>query len=170
MRTAAIKITMLAALTGCAAFAQNSDFAILYGISPHKSEALASYQLSYARQVLDTRAGGLYVELPVFTVSNAIANGAGSILFTPGVRFKFATQSRLSPYAVLGVGVASFGGSAVASRTTTSAVDFGAGMDVRLTRLLSIRGEVRDFVTRPRLGDYGGRNHPVFGVGIAFHF
>ena len=44
------------------------------------------------------------------------------------------------------------------------------GGDFRLTRLLSLRGDARDFVTREGLGGVTGRNHSTFQAGIAFHF
>jgi hypothetical protein len=43
-------------------------------------------------------------------------------------------------------------------------------MDFRLTRLLSVRGDIRDFVTGRGLGGLNGRNHTIFGFGMAVHF
>jgi hypothetical protein len=54
--------------------------------------------------------------------------------------------------------------------TTTGAFGFGGGLDFRLTRLLSLRAEGRDFVTRAGLGGESGRNHPFFTVGLGLHF
>ena len=56
------------------------------------------------------------------------------------------------------------------NRETSPAMDFGGGLDFRLTRLLSLRGDFRDFVTRAGLGNSTGRNRWMFLVGIAFHF
>jgi hypothetical protein len=39
-----------------------------------------------------------------------------------------------------------------------------------LTRLLSLRGEIRDFVTGSGLGGVNGRHHPIIGFGMAAHF
>ena len=182
MRTVALKILVVSVLAGSAALAQNSDFGVLYGVEVlYGKQVLPSgivdsaisissnTQINYARQVLDSRTGGLYVEFPiVYGGTNSAGNVA--ITFTPGVRFKFATQSRLSPYVAAGVGVTSAGGTAFLPRTVSPAVDFGAGLDIRFTRLLSLRTELRDFVARRGLGGYEGRNHPIFSVGIAFHF
>ena len=54
--------------------------------------------------------------------------------------------------------------------STAAAFGFGGGLDFRLTRLLSLRFEGRDFVTRAGLGGERGRTHPFFAVGIGFHF
>jgi len=181
MRTAALKITLLSALASCTAFAQNSDFAVLYSakilvgnqlLPSGKTDSAISiatgYQLNYARQILDARAGGLYLEFPLLEGGNG--RGNSDIFFTPGVRFRLSTQSRVSPYAALGVGVFSSGGTPFSGRTTSAAVDFGAGFDVRFTRLLSLRTELRDYVSGSRIGGFQGRNRPAFCVGIAFHF
>ena len=47
---------------------------------------------------------------------------------------------------------------------------FGGGLDFRLTRLISLRAEVRDFVSRRGIGLTDGRNHLVFGFGMGFHW
>jgi opacity protein-like surface antigen len=151
-----------------------------------------SLQLNYAWQVIE-RKTYLYVELPLVvpfresgTVTTSptgtvtVGNAGPDVFFTPGLRLKISPQSRVSFYGAAGVGIASFGaGTIKASPSLTSvtggrensvAMDFGGGIDLRLTRLLSLRGDVRDFVTRAGLGDVSGRNHGIFQVGIAFHF
>jgi len=49
-------------------------------------------------------------------------------------------------------------------------MDFGGGVDFRLTRLLSLRFDLSDFVTRAGAAGVAGRNQPMFGFGVAFHF
>jgi hypothetical protein len=181
MRTAALKITLLSALASCTALAQNSDLAILTAVKIQVGDQIlpsgrtdagismaSASQLTYALQVLDARPGGLYLELPLIEGGNGFGNI--DIFFTPGVRFKFSTQSRFSPYVALGAGVFSAGGTTFSSRTTSAALGFGAGFDVRFTRLLSLRTDLRDFVTRSRMGKFEGRNRQVFSLGLAFHF
>ena len=181
MTNAWLKFVCVAALSCGAAFAQNSDFAILTGVEvlygrqllpsgkiDNAISIISRTQFNYARQVVDARSGGLYVEFPLIYGVNAVGNA--TITFAPGVRFKLATQSRLSPYFAAGVGVTSAGGTAVLSRSTSAAFDFGAGLDVRFTKLLSLRTELRDFVARRGLSGYEGRNHPIYSLGIAFHF
>ena len=51
-----------------------------------------------------------------------------------------------------------------------AALDFGGGLDFRLTRLVSLRAEARDFVTGRGLGGVEGRNHPIFSFGLGIHW
>lgn len=186
-------------LAGGVLRAQNSDLALLVGITgPHGQVAAgpspfvsgsvgASGQINYAWQVLQ-RSVDLYVELPLVIAAEssgtvngtAVSASTGSnIFFTPGARLKFSPQSRVSFYGALGGGLASIGtnrstvGSsivAVNDRVTSGALDFGGGLDFRLTRLLSLRVDGRDFVTRAGLGGSTGRHRWMVQFGIAFHF
>ena len=55
--------------------------------------------------------------------------------------------------------------------TLTGAFDFGGGLDLRLTKLLSLRGEVRDLVlSHSGLSRPGGRNNAILAFGFALHF
>jgi hypothetical protein len=150
-----------------------------------------SFQINYAWQVRQ-RAVDLYVELPLVIpvrVSGTVVSGPGGatvasnsgpdLFFTPGLRLKFSPESRVSFYGAAGFGIASFAGAQIVAspstvvaggRRNSPALGFGGGLDLRLTRLLSLRGDVRDFVTEAGLGDVSGRNHGIFQVGIAFHF
>ena len=150
----------------------------------------ASIQLAYSYQALSCAAGYLYVEVPAtFTfrahgtvIGNGVVSSADNnmSLLTPGVRFKLPIQSRLSVYGVAGGGIGSVGrdetnisksGIFIGTvRTEHGVFDVGGGLDFRLTRLLSLRGEGRDFITGKNLGGESGRNHPVYEFGLAFHF
>ncbi|HTS60557.1 MAG TPA: outer membrane beta-barrel protein [Candidatus Acidoferrales bacterium] len=152
----------------------------------------ASGQFNYAMQLKEGTAGRLYLELPLLIgarASGVEVSGAGVVVtgsvqtglyFTPGVRFNFTLHPRVSLYAMGGVGLASFdenqtvinkGSVAVTTGWTTSfAGAFGGGLDFRLTRLISLRAELRDFVSRAGIGLTDGRNHPVFGFGMGFHW
>ena len=149
MRTFVLKMLLVSVLGGCAALARNSDLGILDGVEVTVGQATpgsglmdsryiqlaTNLQVNYARQVLDTRAGGL------------VWGGTARTSFTPGVGYKLSTQSRVSPFGAIGAGVATFGGTLVPNRRTTGAFDFGGGFDVRFSRLTSFRCEVRDFLT-----------------------
>src|SRR5437773_2259465 len=163
------------------AFAQNSDFSVLYsakilignqvlpsGRTDVGASITTSTQLGYAHQILDARAGGLYLEFPLLEGTNGFSNF--DFAFTPGVRFKLSTQSRVSPYVALGAGIFSAGGTSFSGRTTSAALDFGAGFDVRFTRLLGMRTELRNYVTRSHMAGFEGHNRQVFSIGLAFHF
>jgi len=198
MKSALIRIFLLPSLFAGVALAQNSDLAILLGAAGPISSTIANgivsdsfgigFQLNYAAQLHETKAGQLYLELPLMIaaqVKSTVGNGVSdsvkdSIFFTPGVRWRFTPQKRVSFYAAAGGGIGSFGttlsyvGHGVVSdtlgRTTTAAFGFGGGIDFRVTRLLSLRAEGRDFVTRSGLGSSSGPNHSFFMAGVGFHF
>jgi opacity protein-like surface antigen len=87
---------------------------------------------------------------------------------------------RVSFYAAAGAGIASFhhdlavvGKGSVSQSSgwaSSFAGAFGGGLDFRITRLVSLRAEVRDFVSRRGVGLTDGRNHAVFGFGMGFHW
>ena len=144
-------------------------------------------QSSFGYQFVSTAAGSLYVEGPLTYVFGANKTTAGQTIpspsrntwyFTPGARFKFLTGTRVSFYGALGAGAARFterdytiNGALTATADTSfhPALDFAAGVDLRLVRFMSLRAEARDFITAPGLGGTAGYNHPVFLAGIAFH-
>jgi hypothetical protein len=102
------------------------------------------------------------------------------LFFTPGLRVKFSPQARVSFYAAAGLGIASFAAtSSIAatpvhvisgSRENGFAAGLGGGIDFRLTRLLSLRVDARDFITKAGLGQISGSNHAILQAGVAFHF
>jgi opacity protein-like surface antigen len=195
-----MKAILLLAIAAGVACAQNSDLGLLIGISGPSSQVVtgtnfrvsgsvgASGQINYAMQLRESSAGRLYLELPLLiggrssgTVTSVVVGSTeAGIYFTPGVRFNVTLHPRTSFYAMGGMGIASFDEnrsivgkgvvSATSGWTTSFAVAFGGGLDFRLTRLISLRGEVRDFVSRKGIGLTDGRNHPVFGFGMGFHW
>ena len=46
----------------------------------------------------------------------------------------------------------------------------GGGLDLRLSRLMSLRGEVRDFLAARGFDGASGHNHVIFGFGVGFHW
>jgi hypothetical protein len=192
---------LVTASAGGALLAQNSDLAFLVGATLPASQVVvgsntrisgstgASYQVNFAFQVLQRLAGDLYVELPYLIAENVNGQVLGATLtgsnrsllaFTPGIRYKLPTQSRVAFYGVLGGGVGWIGfsqdvvaGSSTTATNThvaTAVLDFGAGIDCRLTRILSLRAEGRDLVTRSGIAGFEGHNHPIFQFGVALHF
>src|SRR5229473_3171738 len=100
---------LLSTFAGTAVFAQNSDLALLGGISNARTSEVVlgsgigvsgsrttSFEVNYARQFLSTKAGDLYIEFPIFWGTNPAVDlgnnvsvfGRNIILFTPGVRYK----------------------------------------------------------------------------------
>jgi hypothetical protein len=197
MRTILTRILWMTAVAAGTACGQNSDLGLLLGgslkvggrVSPGvvTSNVSAAGQINYAIQLHETVAGQLFLELPLIIAGGVESRVGGgrvtgsvrdTIFFTPGVRWKFTPASRVSFYAAVGGGIASFGqilglvdrGVAVGSigRTTTGALGFGGGIDLRLTRLVSLRAEVRDGLTRSNID--GSANHTFIMVGAALHF
>jgi opacity protein-like surface antigen len=121
-----------------------------------------TYQLSYARRLFDGKIAALYVEFPLagtprtkVEATNVLSpRSYSSIFFTPGLKLKLLPGLKYSPYVVAGAGLARFNESNTLTndqpnadqRSNTDGVfDFGAGIDVHVFSILSIRGEVRDF-------------------------
>jgi hypothetical protein len=195
--TRSVTLVCIAAVAASIACAQNSDLGLLVGasfrvngrVSPGlvTGRTSAAGQINYAIQLHEGSAGQLYLELPVVIaggVEGRVGGGAvvgsvrNTVFFTPGARWKFTPASRVSFYAAAGAGLASFGqnygfvGNGVVlgsvNRVTTGALGFGGGIDVRLTRLVSLRAEVRDGVTRGNID--GSANHAFVMAGAALHF
>ena len=153
-----------------------------------KVEGTTGYSNStgYGYQIVRTRAGSLWIEFsptfvsPGFAGSNISGRVSTSFsAFTLGLRLMVPVHSRISVYGALGGGSGGFrypviaGGAEprVTSNSTIHGVfQFGGGVDFRLTRILSIRGEVRDFVTGSGLSGSVGPHHVVPLVGVALHF
>jgi Outer membrane protein beta-barrel domain len=199
MKSLLLRALAVAIVGSSMAVAQNSDLGLLLGVSVRpsastispgriESSVSASLQLNYAIQLHEAHAGLLYLELPLMIADNHNSVIAGSIssssndtfFFTPGVRWHYTIHPRVAIYGSVGGGIAALNGSSSfigngiissSNRTTvTGAFGFGGGIDFRLTRLLSLRAEGRDFVTRAGLGGESGHNHAFFTVGVGFHF
>jgi hypothetical protein len=177
----AIKLLLISALAGGAAFAQgsqNADLGILFNYKTSGNGYSIRGAICPAYEVLSTKAGDLYVEMPI--------EGA---FVTPGLRLRIPLHWRFSLYGAVDGGVGLFttynavvlntigpdnatGESAyvVKHEAVRGAFAVGAGIDFRLTKILSLRVEERDFITGRDLGDQSGRSHAFFASGIAFHF
>jgi hypothetical protein len=142
-------------------------------------------QTGYSYRVAGTPKVRLWVDFFPMTFSfpgEASANISGTILFTgytaaPGIHIETPVHGRLSVYGVAGGGYGDFqyavvdrnGGPPVLKmiHTTHGVMDFGGGLDVRLTQHFSFRAECRDYVTGRGLSGAPGRNHVVPLAGIA---
>ncbi|WP_321472587.1 hypothetical protein [uncultured Paludibaculum sp.] len=177
---------------------QNKDVSFSYGPLPIKSSTIRGTNVTangtigmssatgYGYQVARTAAGSIWIDVaPIFglyasgsaSVPGRINNGFSSI--TAGFRLMVPLQSRTSVYGTLGGGVGSFSYPVVSGDSTQPLTSnstahgifqFGGGLDFRLTRGLSLRGEVRNLVTGAGLSGSSGRHHLVPLIGIAFHF
>lgn len=121
-----------------------------------------TYEINYARRLLDAKIAALYVEVPLagtprtrVTGSNALSPRSYSSLFVAtGLKLKLIPGAKYSPFAMTGVGLSRFNTSTTAlneqanpnQQSTTDGVFYiGGGLDVKLISKLSLRGEVRDF-------------------------
>lgn len=177
MRPALITIAALILLSCDAAFAQQNEVAFTSGglkIGERgfdlpqpgfiKFGTGFTYELNYARRLVDAKLAALYFEVPfagtprtkVKTTNALSPRSYSSIFFTPGLKLKLLPGRKYSPFAVMGFGLAHYRESDTQidnqpnpnRKTTTDGVfDFGFGLDVKVISVLSIRGEVRDFYT-----------------------
>ena len=198
MRNRLIGVLGLVFLGSGFASAQNSDLGILLGVSVRTSGVVtptvvegsvtASGQINYAIQLREAKVALLYLELPLLitdsersvVTQSVISSHNTTVFFTPGVRLHYTIHPRIAIYGSVGGGLAvleskmSLVAPNLISDTNgsdvTAALGLGAGIDFRLTRLLSLRAEGRDFITRAGLGGETGHSHAFFTVGVGFHF
>jgi opacity protein-like surface antigen len=121
-----------------------------------------TYEINYARRLVDAKLAALYFEVPLagtprtrVTGTNALSPRSYSSLFiSTGLKLKLIPGAKYSPFAMTGVGISRFNTSTTAINEQTnpnqqSATDgvfyIGGGLDVKLISKLSLRGEVRDF-------------------------
>ncbi len=157
---------MLLFVAGVTAHAQNSDLGILIGPTYTGSSLRFGGQVNYAWQFWERPAGRLYVEVPL--IIPAAESGESNTLrlfVTPGVRYHFNVSPRTVVYAAGGFGIAAI----PRWSRVSGAFAYGAGLDFRLTRLWSVRGDLRNITTTSKVLDTG-RNNPSLMVGVALHF
>ncbi|HZF41180.1 MAG TPA: outer membrane beta-barrel protein [Blastocatellia bacterium] len=147
----------------------------------------ATYQINYAKRIVNGEVASLHFEIPVIVAPRTgvksdnflLPRTYSTLIFTPGVKLKVFPGSGFSPYVVSGIGLGRFsqsdtnidGSPNTGDHTNTSFVfNFGGGVDLNVLGPLSVRGEVRDFMTgtpnfsTPLLSD---RQHNLYvGVGI----
>jgi hypothetical protein len=155
------------------------------------SSAGLTFEVNYGRRLKDFGIVGLTVEVPaafnfdqkIHYNLNLVPKDYTSIFVTPSLRANFFPDSGFSPWLSAGGGFGyirsssdlEYGGPNPGDRGATSGVfQFGAGMDLRVFRTLSVRGEVRDFYAGvPQINvDIGkGHQHNFFvGGGVVWHF
>jgi hypothetical protein len=178
---------------------QNFDIALLCGINRLSPQAIDgsnvtlygatavgcfSHVIGY--QFARTRGVSLWIELAPEYFAGGSASGSipGSVnrnmkAHTLGIRLMVPLHSRISAYGAVGGGGGTFYYPAIlagsnpyllSSRTIHGVFEFGGGVDLRLSRRFSIRGEVRDFVTGNGLSGVSGPNHVLPSIGVGFHF
>ncbi len=144
-----------------------------------------TYQINYANRMAGGEIASLHWELmiagaPKTNVRSTdllLPRNYSSLYFMPGLKLKIFPGGGMSPYLVGGAGVARFRGSDTTvggdpntgdRANTTYGFNFGGGVDLNILGPVSVRGEVRDYVTgnpsfsRPFLTD---RQHNIFIAG-----
>ena len=122
-----------------------------------------SFGINYGHRFLGARIAALYGEIEFVAIPNRSVTSAtatvpqsyASLYLTPGLRLKFFSSSRFSPWAAIGGGYALYQQSAKFSNgqndtdkfLNRGVFDYGGGLDFRLFRFIGLRAEVRDFLS-----------------------
>jgi hypothetical protein len=194
---AAILFMLLFPVGACAQFWGNVETYFLYGPTFTKTEVIggsnvtvlgsAGYNstVGFGYRVARKSAVGIWLEmgLPGASPGSQTASIPGSItlgsaMFTPGLRVMIPVQSRISLFVAAGGGSGGFTNANLTSDNPPDlkthdvahgVFDFGGGVDIHLWRFLSLRVDVRDYVTGRNLGGVPGRNQFMPQLGVAFH-
>jgi opacity protein-like surface antigen len=123
-----------------------------------------TYGLSYARRIVDARVASLHGEVVFFAVPsndvksslNFVPRNFASLFVTPGLKLKFLPQAPITPYVAAGGGFARFAESDFLGNnapntgkrgTNRGAFNYGGGLEFKVFPFVSLRGEVRHFIT-----------------------
>jgi len=171
-----------------AAHVQSSVVETTTGPATVSGSAAFVFQFGFGYQLTATKAGTLYLEIPQtygFYAASEIQGAATTSLsrttwcFAPGVRFKLPTEKRVSLYGALGAGIQNLSTnytlindqlSTTGGDALRPVLDTGAGIDLRLSRWISLRFDFRDYIsfgTAPPF--HPSHNHLVGLAGVAFH-
>lgn len=136
-----------------------------------------AFQIDYSARIVNFGVVALYSNMPLavatkntIDVPSAISpvpRDYRSYFFTPGLKLKVLPKGPVSPYVVGGYGFARI---APRDRATDDFLDIfdrvkefsqaysiGGGVDVRVSKNVAVRGEVRRYSTKPfELDDFGG--------------
>lgn len=159
-RFAVVALLAGVCLVSLAAQAQKNEFAAEVAGAFSSANNLSfdtaiGYQLNYARRWIGVPGLRLYVEVPFVAGFNntrsltslGSSQNYNSLYFTPGLKLKLLPAFFISPYVAAGIGFAHFHSPTTSSSETDFAADIGGGLDVKVFPFVSLRGEVRDFVT-----------------------
>jgi hypothetical protein len=151
-----------------------------------------SFEVNYARRVLDGALLSLALEVPLVVNPDEDLHAAPpssvpehyrSYFITPAARLNVFSASAVSPWVSVGGGFGHFSESSSLlfggknpgeTGTNTGVFQVGGGLDVRLIRKFSLRGEVRDFwsgLPQTNVNTGRSRQHNLFvGAGVVWHF
>jgi hypothetical protein len=151
-----------------------------------------SFEINYARRFIVTPIFAIAAEVPVmFNLDEDLNAGIGivpidykQIFITPAVRANLFPTTAVSPWISFGGGFGHFSenpnliydaGPNPGKSKTTGVIQGGIGLDVRVWRRLSLRGEARDFWSGepdfPLAPTGKTRQHNYFvGIGVMWRF
>lgn len=151
-----------------------------------------TFEANYSRYLLIHEVYAVSGEIPaVFNLDEDLGSGSAvvpedyrQIFVTPSARVNLFPATAVSPWVSFGGGFAHFkensqliygAGSNPGKSTTSGAIQGGFGLDVRVYRRFSIRGQVRDFWSGtpdlPLANTGKTRQHNYFvGGGVIWHF
>ena len=150
-----------------------------------------TFEVNYAHRFLGTPIFAVLGEVPAaFNLDEKLNSGGpvvptkySQIFVTPSVRVNLFPETAVSPWISFGGGFGHFSegsnliyyGTNPGGSTTSGVLQIGAGLDVKVWRRFSIRGQVRDFYSGTPdlpLADTGKtRQHNYFvGGGVVYHF
>ena len=150
-----------------------------------------TFEIDYSRQLLGANIWSIAAEVPfivnvdedLHAAQNVIPENFSSYFLTPSARVNLFPTTAVSPWVSFGGGFGHFsegsklefgGANPGKTGTTTGVLQAGVGLDVKLTRRFTVRGEARDFWSGvPDLNVTTGksRQHNIFvGGGIVWHF
>jgi opacity protein-like surface antigen len=151
-----------------------------------------SFEINYARRFLVTQVFAISAEVPVmFNLDEDLNAGEGVVpidykqyFITPAVRANLFPTTAVSPWISFGGGFAHFSenktliydaGANPGKSKTSAAIQAGIGLDVKIWRRFSLRGEVRDFWSGepdfPLAPTGKTRQHNYFvGLGVMWRF
>jgi hypothetical protein len=132
----------------------------LFNNDVHHGKGL-TFEVNYGRHIWGEGFTRVTFEVPaVFDLdedlnfaANSVPSSYSSYIVTPSLRANVFAMTAVSPWISAGGGVGhfrpasqlEFGGSSGAKSTTTGVMQIGIGLDIRLKRRFSFRGEARDF-------------------------
>jgi hypothetical protein len=151
-----------------------------------------SFELGYGYRIRESQSYSITGELPVLFqphervrfIDNVTPDSYRSYFLTPSIRANLLPRTYLSPWGSAGVGVGhftagsnlEFGGGPNPGETGSTGVviQFGVGLDVRITHSFALRTEVRDYWSGvPQLNvetSKSRQNNLFVGSGVIWHF
>ena len=150
-----------------------------------------SFEVAYGRYLTGNSLVSASFEVPAVvnfdedlnSGANVVPRGYRQYFVTPSARANLFPATAISPWVSLGAGIARFSedkhlvyyGSNPGHSSTSFAIQAGLGLDVRIWRRFSLRGEARDFWSGspnyPLANTGKTRQHNYFvGAGVIWHF